>query len=80
MAMVRKCDQCPAVEGVEHFMVRWDSGSGEADLCQEHKSSITDIVTVSNRSVAKTGRRRGAARARVTTIEEIEASKKAAAR
>ena len=40
MALVRKCDLCSTIEGVENFTVRWGGGSGQADLCPEHGKQI----------------------------------------
>lgn len=77
MAMVRKCDRCEAIDGVSHFTVRFEGGTGQADLCKEHAAALLDLVVIDKviRRQQASGRRRGPSLPQ-TSIEEIEAQKK----
>lgn len=79
MAMVRQCDipECDVTEDVQHFTVRWDNGSGQADLCTDHGQLITShLSTEATPRRSSGGRRRGPGLTKVTTLEDIEKQKK----
>lgn len=78
MAMVRKCDECDTITGVERYNLRWDSGHGQADLCEKHGGLIVaHFQKMGTVGKSKPTRRRGPGLTKVTTVEDIEKQKAA---
>lgn len=76
MAMVRKCDRCDVIDGVKHYTIRWEGGTGHADLCEKHGQELCAFVTVDTQIKRSVPRKRTGPALKRSTLEDIERQKK----
>lgn len=75
--VVLECDDCGGRDQVETFEIRQGAARAKVDLCMDHSGLLKDYLKTGAPKPRQRRVARGTGRGKVTSMDEIEALKKA---